>query len=167
LVAFCREVVHVDWFAIGDRPSGRPASGDRQFDEINWHWPVMSPKNQRITLAQAYCRIVCVAQLRRGCDQRIEHLFQFEGRAADDLDHVGGRGLLLKRFAQLVEQPRVLDGDDGLLREIADKFNLLLRKWSYLLAVNADGTNQLVLLEHRNGHDRAGTHAGMTTFDVG
>ena len=43
---------------------------------------------------------------------------QIERRAADDLEHVGGRGLLLQRFgeivgalAQFVEQPRVLDGD--------------------------------------------------------
>ena len=51
-------------------------------------------------------------------DQRIEHGLQIEGRAADDLEHVGGGGLLLQRFAQLVEQPRVLDGDDGLGGEV-------------------------------------------------
>ena len=57
---------------------------------------------------------VRLAQPRRRFDQRIEHRLQIEGRAADDLEHVGGGGLLLQRFAQLVEQPRVLDGDDGL-----------------------------------------------------
>ena len=45
-----------------------------------------------------------------------QHRLQIEGRAADDLEHVGGGGLLLQRFAQLVEQARVLDGDDGLTR---------------------------------------------------
>ena len=44
---------------------------------------------------------------------------QFERRPTDDLKHVSGRGLLLERFAQLVEQPRVLDGDDGLIGEIS------------------------------------------------
>ncbi len=34
------------------------------------------------------------------------------------LKHVGGRGLLLQGFAQLVEQAGVLDGDDGLGSEI-------------------------------------------------
>src|SRR5437016_85196 len=52
-------------------------------------------------IAQAACRF----------DQRIEHGLQIEGRATDDFEHVGGRGLLLQRFAQLVEQPCVLDGD--------------------------------------------------------
>ena len=59
------------------------------------------------------------AQPRRRLDQRIQHRLQVEGRAADDLEHVGGGGLLLQRFAQLVEQPHVLDGDDGLRGEIA------------------------------------------------
>ena len=49
--------------------------------------------------------------------KRVEHRLQIEGRAADDLEHVGGGGLLLQRFAQLVEQARILDGDDGLLRQ--------------------------------------------------
>ena len=51
-------------------------------------------------------------------DQCIEHRLQVEGRAADDLEHVGGGGLLLQRFAQLVEQAGVLDGDDGLAGEV-------------------------------------------------
>jgi hypothetical protein len=53
----------------------------------------------------------------RRFDQGIEHSLQVKGRAADDLQHVGGGGLLLQGFAQLVEQARVLDGDDGLIRE--------------------------------------------------
>ena len=31
-------------------------------------------------------------------DQRVEHGLQIEGRAADDLEHVGGGGLLLQQF---------------------------------------------------------------------
>ena len=50
--------------------------------------------------------------------QRVENSLQIESGAADDLEHVGGRRLLLQRFAQFVEQPRVLDGDDGLGSEV-------------------------------------------------
>ena len=57
-------------------------------------------------------------------DQRIEHGLQIERRAADDLEHVGGGGLLLQRFGQivgallhLVEQPHVLDRDHRLVGE--------------------------------------------------
>ena len=69
---------------------------------------------------------VGLAQSGRRLDQRIEHRLQIEGRAADDLEHVGGGGLLLQRFAQLVEQPRVLNGDDGLIGEGLDQRDLLV-----------------------------------------
>ena len=60
------------------------------------------------------------------------------GELRDDLEHVGGRGLLLQRFAQLVEQPRVLDGDDGLSGEILDQFDLLVGEGTHLLTVDDD-----------------------------
>ena len=57
--------------------------------------------------------------------QRVEHGLQIERGAADDLEHVGGRGLLFQRLgeivgtlAQLVEQAGVLDSDDGLSGEV-------------------------------------------------
>ena len=63
-------------------------------------------------------RHVRFAQPRRRLDQRVEHRLQIERRAADDLEHVGGGGLLLQRFAQFAEQPRVLDGDHRLGGEV-------------------------------------------------
>jgi hypothetical protein len=62
------------------------------------------------------------AQACGGFNQRVEHRLQVEGRAADDLEHIAGRGLVFERFlkimgavAQLVEQPRVLDRDHRLV----------------------------------------------------
>src|SRR5262249_36742644 len=49
--------------------------------------------------------------------QRVEHLLQIEGRAADELEHVSRRRLLLQRLLGLVEQPRVLDRDQRLVAE--------------------------------------------------
>jgi hypothetical protein len=69
---------------------------------------------------------VRAAKVRRRLDQSVEHCLQIEGRAADDLEHVGGGGLLLQRFAQFVEQPRVFDGDDGLGGEVLNQPDLLL-----------------------------------------
>ena len=94
--------------------------------------------------------LIGLAQACRRLDQRIEHRLQIERRAADDLEHVGGRGLLLERFAQLVEQPRVLDGDDGLRGEVLDQLDLLVGEWPHLLAVDGDRADQLVILEHRH-----------------
>ena len=62
-----------------------------------------------------------LADARRVLQHGLEHRLQFARRTGDDLQHLGGRGLLLQRLgeivgalAQFVEQPRVLDGDDGL-----------------------------------------------------
>ena len=70
------------------------------------------------SLGRANVSDVRLAKPDRRFDQRFEHRLQIEGRAADDLEHVGGGGLLLQRFAQLVEQAGVLDGDDGLGGEV-------------------------------------------------
>jgi hypothetical protein len=45
---------------------------------------------------------------------------KIEGRAADDLEHIGGSRLLLKRFAKFIKQPCILDGNDSLGGEILD-----------------------------------------------
>ena len=63
------------------------------------------------------CR-TCLANPCRIHQHGLEHGLQLAGRLADDLEHVGGGGLLLQRFAQLVEQAGVLDGDDGLGGEV-------------------------------------------------
>jgi hypothetical protein len=67
-----------------------------------------------------------LAKLRRRLGQRLEHHLQIICRAADDLEHVGGGGLLLQRFAQIVgslaqllEQADVLNSDDGLAGEVS------------------------------------------------
>src|SRR5262245_6724540 len=93
-----------------------------------------------IRLAQPRCRL----------DKRIEHGLQIEGRSADDLEHVGGGGLLLERLAQLVEQTGVFDGDDRLLRKIAYQLDLFLAERPHLLAVNADDADRLIFLDHRD-----------------
>ena len=57
--------------------------------------------------------------------------------------------------AQLVEQPRVLDGDHGLGGEILHQLDLLVGERPHLLAVDDDGADQLIVLEHR--HDEMGS----------
>ena len=43
--------------------------------------------------------------------------------------HVRGGGLLLQRFAQLVEQPDIFYGDHGLIGEGRHQLDLFRRKW--------------------------------------
>jgi hypothetical protein len=47
------------------------------------------------------------------------------GRSIDDLQHLGGRGLLFERLARLGDQPRVLHRDDRLRGEILYQRDLL------------------------------------------
>src|SRR5262249_11576354 len=96
---------------------------------------------------------VRVAQSDSRFDKRIKHPLQIEGRAADHFEHVGGGGLLLKRFAQLVEQACVLDGDNGLTGEVFDQLDLFVDERPYLLPVDTYDTNQIVLLEQRDDEE--------------
>jgi hypothetical protein len=73
----------------------------------------------------------------------LKHGLQLAGRRTDDLQHLGGRRLLLQRLgeiiralAQFIEQPRVLDGDDGLSGEVFDQLNLLVGKGANLLTAD-------------------------------
>jgi hypothetical protein len=51
---------------------------------------------------------------------------------------------------QLVEQPRILDGDDGLTREVLDQHDLLVGEWPDFLPVDDDSADQQIILEHWN-----------------
>jgi hypothetical protein len=69
-------------------------------------------------------------------------------RLRNDAQHFGRGGLLLERFGQIVgalmqvvEQARVLDGDDRLVGEGLDERNLLVREWPYLRATNLQDTD--------------------------
>jgi hypothetical protein len=81
-------------------------------------------------------------------DECIEHHIQIEGRAADHLEHIGGSGLLLQRFAQLVEQPRVLYGNDRLIGEILHQLDLPVGEGPDFLTIDDNAPHQRIVLEH-------------------
>ena len=47
-------------------------------------------------------------------------------RIANNLQHLGGRLLLLQRLPGLVEQPRVFDRDDGLVGESLEQLDVMV-----------------------------------------
>jgi len=65
-------------------------------------------------------------------------------RAGNNSQHFGSRRLLLQRLPQLVKQPRILDGDDGVGREVLHQRNLLVRERPDLIAFNAENADQLL-----------------------
>src|SRR5262245_52832750 len=93
---------------------------------------------KRVPLGAKQYAELGLAEPRRVCQHGLEHRLQLAGRTADDAEHLRSRGLLLKRLAQLVEQARVLDGDDGLRREVLDQLDLLVGKRPDFRAVDYD-----------------------------
>ena len=57
-------------------------------------------------------------------------------------------------FTQLVEQPRILDGDDGLRGERPQERKLLIRKRSWRTAYDAEQADRLIAAHHGRDRDR-------------
>src|SRR5215471_6272963 len=57
-------------------------------------------------------------QPHRLIQHRVEYRLKITGRGIDDLQYLGGCGLLLQCLARLGHQPRVLHRDDRLRREV-------------------------------------------------
>ena len=81
--------------------------------------------SQQLAIETQDGRPVRPAQPDRTFGQGFEHRVEIEGRTAYDFQHLRRRGLLLQRLCEVVgalaqfgQQPRVLDGDDGLGGEI-------------------------------------------------
>src|SRR5215471_2014461 len=87
----------------------------------------------------------------------MEHRLKLTWGTANNFQHLGCRRLLLQGLAQLVEEARVLDGDDGLGREVLHQFNLFIGEGTYLCAIDEKGTKQLIVLEHRHRDGRSRT----------
>ena len=88
---------------------------------------------------------------------RIEHRCEVAGRAVDDLQYLGGRGLLLQRLARLGNQPRVLHRDHRLRSEILQQRDLLVGKWPHLPAIDGQCAEQGILFAQRNSKQGAAT----------
>ena len=106
-------------------------------------------------------RPVAVAEFCRRSRQRVEHCLQIERRAADNLQHIGGRGLLLQGLGQiararlnLVEHARVLDRDRRLIGEAAQQIQFPLAERTRWPAHDDDRAQAAILPKHGRYRDR-------------
>ena len=95
---------------------------------------------ERIAFTQRRYAKLRSANSDRICQHGVEHRLKFAGRTGDDLQHLGGGGLLLQRLGELararlhlVEQPHVLDGDHRLVGEVRHELDLLVGERADLL----------------------------------
>src|SRR4029078_6220726 len=79
-----------------------------------------------------------LANIRRVLQDGIKYWSQFARRGADDFEHVSGGDLLLERCPQLVEQPRILNCNNGLGGEILHQIDLLVAEGTDFLAITRD-----------------------------
>ena len=87
-------------------------------------------------------------------NHRVEHRSKVAGRGVDDLQYLGGRGLLLQCLARLGQEPRVLHRDDRLRREILQQRDLLVGERPHFLAKGGNRSEYSPVLEQRHGDHR-------------
>jgi hypothetical protein len=105
-------------------------------------------------IEEPYIDVGCSETLRGCLGDNVECSFGCGGRAGNGTQDIGAGGLIFERLPQLVEEARILDGDDGLGGEILDQLDLLFSERPYLLTINTDYTDQFISLEHWHRDDR-------------
>src|SRR5262245_3622344 len=91
----------------------------------------------------------CLANLGGVLKDRGENRVEVARRGTNNLEHVGGSGLLLQRFRKiprarlhLIEQSHVLDRDDCLVGKCFSKFDLFVGKWLDDATLQKQDTNR-------------------------
>src|SRR5690348_8882094 len=102
------------------------------FNATNTYGTGVSPENRKVTVVESQRNVINLANCRRALDDGIEHRLHIRRRTADDSEHLGRCGLMLQGFAQFcvalaefLEQPHILNGNDGLVGEGFQKSDLL------------------------------------------
>ncbi len=139
IVEFRRYILELHGLAVNECPphdevagrrtrkkavKGLPFFGRQVVEGHQVKKPIVEPRNRAE---------VRLTQLGRACDHGLEYRLHLCGRAADDFQHLRGRGLPLQRFAQLagalllsLKQADVLDRDHRLVGERGHQLDLLV-----------------------------------------
>src|SRR5215469_3191306 len=99
---------------------------------------VHSTKMEALTVPGSESAKGCLAQTRCFFQHCIEHRREVTWRGVDNLQHLGGGGLLLQCLARLGQQPCVLHRNDRLRREILQQRYFLIGKGANLAASRDD-----------------------------
>ena len=155
-------VVDVNDAALEEGPArrGLPAGAMRMplhhLDEFR-RFPVGDRRAVDVLVLPVDEALVGAAQPHRALHEALEDRLEIERRAADDLQDLARRRLLLERLGevavarfQLLEEPDVLDGDDGLVGERLQQLDLLVRERPRLGARDGDRPDGISFAHHRD-----------------
>jgi hypothetical protein len=92
----------------------------------SWHGTVNRRNLKRGAVVQQEIAELGLTDARGILQHGLEDRLQLARGTRNHAQYVRGRGLLLEGLAQLVEQARVLDSDDGLPREARDDIDVLV-----------------------------------------
>ena len=100
-----------------------PADGRAIHRHVPQHFPV----------DPIYRRVDGIAQSGGALHDRVKDRLHVRRRARNDAENVRCRRLLLQRLLRLIEQPHILDGDDGLVGKGLEEQYLAIGEWLRLL----------------------------------
>src|SRR5215470_9481250 len=167
LVSSSGQVEHVNRLSVHDSPAGDPTASKRQRYEIHRDGTVMRHGTQVFALLQDYNYVIGGAKAASDPRNDVKHGLNVEFRVTDDGQHVASCSLIFKRFRKLLralrkfsrssllglEQPRVLDRDDGLVGEGLQQIDLSVGEREDLGASNANHTDSRACTNKRDRQD--------------
>src|SRR5262245_27382883 len=125
------DIVDMDDFTFKQRASGSGITLqlDRNVPDVIHKFLRVSEGHSAVELVALALRnrsLVSFAQPSRRPQQRVEDSLEVKRGPTDDLEHIGGGSLLLKRFAYLIQKASVFDSNNGLISEGLHKRDLLI-----------------------------------------
>ncbi len=96
-----------------------------------------------------------LAEMHGFFEHGVEHGREVAGRGVDDLQYLGGRGLLLERLALFGEAPGIFHGERGLRGERLDQGDLCLREGAHLLPIEDEHADRPVFANEGYLDERA------------
>ena len=143
-----------DCAAYGDIPVGGSWKPAAEFLDLRLAHAVVSVERDHLTIEPVQSGECRLAQPSGAPYDSLEDRLQVSWRAADDAQDLGGSRLLLQRlgeilvaFLQFLEQPNVLDGDDGLIGESLQELSLRRGERAHLKPANHDSADCDVLAQ--------------------
>src|SRR5262245_25976230 len=123
--------------------------------ERDGEWPMCGYQAEHIAVDSKDERIIRAAHSCRILRDGVQYRLDVGRRAADDAQNLARGRLLLERLLRLVEQPDILDRDDGLGGKGLQERDVAVGERADRRAPDRDRPDRLALAYQRDGQDRS------------